>query len=1144
MADAEMAAVSPTPTAEVESVLERTQPNPLSVSNIDMTASPRDVAYPVSEGSSAGVSETDSQITAYVKDDSANAALSITRAIEHMTAAGASCGADFAALRELSARISVVRIVVLVLSWAQLFGLYLPSTILSAQHRETVPQNLRTVCIVLGAAITLIANVGLLRRDASPAGQCLTFLVLKVLSFVFEIQLFAVAAGWTTLFVFGIVLGCSTIIVCALAAVCYARVKRDDPNYTELQYTRFAAEAHFVDVKELTASLRAYVAMLRNDTASGSDGQLAWTQEALDTAVATQAQALFSQWSAAPATEHEGFPESPRKHHGIVKWYTANRIRKALWDRDAAGNTVVVGLLLIFSFFAATNVGYEFYKIFANQPPLFDAAINAKYNDGAASYFPNRSHARWKVHVVIVDGLRYDMTEPNSGANFSDLVSSPAFAARSVRLAMRSQLPSFSVPNWMTLLSGTPPEITGVTGNLFATESSFDHIYRECKRYGVHTGMTGTPWWRDLVFSTLPELDGDGTVLAAYTNSSFPTYAWKTADPADWKRMDVALNAIVRSRATSPFGAAGATSLYDFFLTHFSDVDMQGHEYGVSTDWNKGNTYRHAVDNKTIAIKRIMAEIDNNTILIVTSDHGHVMRGGHGGTGEELRKVPVIFYHNTPGVIAASAPVAFPATAGPRYGVYENTDFAATVTALLGIPAPRQTTGIFMEEMVRTLVPSAALQQHYYDLFRARYSLVQEMGDYIGAVWWGNVSDGTVFTATRTRELIALNNGSSVSVQELASLITQLHTEYRRLRDALSNFELIRNLVASLIMIGPVAAVVFIVVEEKSVASFRSIFDKASSCRRQNIVACVLAFATVFLYVGLSLAAFLIGYYGVTGYDVWDSTLTHTPSVAVTFLSRTIGVPVVIFILLTRLVLFRTIRWHTYDTICEVRGIIQRRQQSAPSGAADAECAPLSNVHVVDDRHQGITVSLVMDGVANLGRDLIVFVFGTSRYRHNRFAEAYLYLYYVAFWASVTVFILLFMLFPFTFMVPVVFSTPYVHSFTVQWRFRLMTMLLLVMPLLLGTALLLFLRPRLTPGSVLLWDRALLALTCADDLRLTRALEAATHEQNATQGATPSSSILSPTTRRELSEKAIAALLATEYAVTDKNLLEADQSEQ
>jgi hypothetical protein len=78
---------------------------------------------------------------------------------------------------------------------------------------------------------------------------------------------------------------------------------------------------------------------------------------------------------------------------------------------------------------------------------------------------------------------------------------------------------------------------------------------------------------------------------------------------------------------------------------------------------------------------------------------------------------------------------------------------------------------------------------------------------------------------------------------------------------------------------------------------------------------------------------------------------------------------------------------------------------------------------------------------------------------------------------------------------------------------------------------------------VLLWDRALLALTCADDLRLTRALEAASHEQNATQ-VNPSSSILSPTTRRELSEKAIAALLATEYAVTDKNLLEADQSEQ
>jgi hypothetical protein len=352
---------------------------------------------------------------------------------------------------------------------------------------------------------------------------------------------------------------------------------------------------------------------------------------------------------------------------------------------------------------------------------------------------------------------------------------------------------------------------------------------------------------------------------------------------------------------------------------------------------------------------------------------------------------------------------------------------------------------------VRTLVPSAALQQHYYDLFRARYSLVQEMGDYIEGPFWGNETSDSVLESSEIKRLLQSPSVTNATPQEYGAAIVKLNTEYRRLRDALANFEWVRNLIASLLAFGPFILALFLAVEWYSIASFRSIFHKASSCRRQNIVACVLAFATVFLYVGLSLAAFLIGYYGVTGYDVWDSTLTHTPSVAVTFLSRTIGVPVVIFILLTRLVLFRTIRWHTYDTIRDVR-------QGYP------------RYHLA-----------VLRWIGNFLKDCIVFVFGTSRYRRARFGEAYLYLYYVAFWASVTVFILLFMLFPFTFMVPVVFSTPYVHSFTVQWRFRLMTMLLLVMPLLLGTALLLFLRPRLTPKSVLAWSDVLFKLQMEDD---------------------------------------------------------------
>jgi predicted AlkP superfamily pyrophosphatase or phosphodiesterase len=42
---------------------------------------------------------------------------------------------------------------------------------------------------------------------------------------------------------------------------------------------------------------------------------------------------------------------------------------------------------------------------------------------------------------------------------------------------MENVLPSMSVPNWVTLLTGAAPEITGLRGNLFPGETSFDNVF-------------------------------------------------------------------------------------------------------------------------------------------------------------------------------------------------------------------------------------------------------------------------------------------------------------------------------------------------------------------------------------------------------------------------------------------------------------------------------------------------------------------------------------------------------------------------------------------------------------------------------------------------------------------------------------------
>ena len=77
-------------------------------------------------------------------------------------------------------------------------------------------------------------------------------------------------------------------------------------------------------------------------------------------------------------------------------------------------------------------------------------------------------------------------------------------------------------------------------------------------------GVTASPWMADIIKSTLPFLSGDGTIDAAF-GTTLPT-----SDIADKERAKVALFALTREE--NPYG---------LFLAHFSDIDKQGHEFGV-----------------------------------------------------------------------------------------------------------------------------------------------------------------------------------------------------------------------------------------------------------------------------------------------------------------------------------------------------------------------------------------------------------------------------------------------------------------------------------------------------------------------------------------------------------------------------------
>jgi hypothetical protein len=133
----------------------------------------------------------------------------------------------------------------------------------------------------------------------------------------------------------------------------------------------------------------------------------------------------------------------------------------------------------------------------------------------------------------------------------------------------------------------------------------------------------------------------------------------------------------------SEAGGALAAGSADLVVLLVGAVDAAGHARG-----GDGPEYRDAAVMADRAIARVLARIDlSHDAVIVTADHGHTGRGGHGGVEPEVLAVPLIA-----------------AGAGIRPGAAPNDarliDIPPTVAALLALPAPGHGLGRTLTELL------------------------------------------------------------------------------------------------------------------------------------------------------------------------------------------------------------------------------------------------------------------------------------------------------------------------------------------------------------------------------------------------------------------------------------------------------------
>ncbi|MEN7536772.1 alkaline phosphatase family protein [Aurantiacibacter flavus] len=257
-------------------------------------------------------------------------------------------------------------------------------------------------------------------------------------------------------------------------------------------------------------------------------------------------------------------------------------------------------------------------------------------------------------HVIFVgvDGMSPD------GINNADTpVMDQMIAEGGSTMHARSVLPTSSSPNWASMLTGVDPSQHGVTSNDWRVGD-----------FTIPASVTGSGNFFPSIFQILHDQHPEWEVGSIYDWDGF-------GNLYDHRFVDLDVDADGHAETAAHAADYIRTKRPQFLFVHLDQADHAGHADGHGTP-----EYYAAVESADAEIGLIrqaieQAGIAEETVIIVSSDHGGVGKG-HGG--ESLAELEIPW-------IAAGAGVARGRELEMPISTY---DLPATVAWLLGIERP------------------------------------------------------------------------------------------------------------------------------------------------------------------------------------------------------------------------------------------------------------------------------------------------------------------------------------------------------------------------------------------------------------------------------------------------------------------------
>ncbi len=248
--------------------------------------------------------------------------------------------------------------------------------------------------------------------------------------------------------------------------------------------------------------------------------------------------------------------------------------------------------------------------------------------------WPNERSAARHILLIGVDGARWELVPAEGRIR--------ALAAEGSWHAMTMEVPTISAPGWSSILTGTTHAEHGVRDNSLIGARLWQHPDLLSKAFyrDQSTRTFAAAGWPVLV-----DPQGLGPVIHPRVEQQYAglhNVIVRDGETHGYERIDAEITAVTLAKLRA--------AAFDVGFMYFCDADDAGHVHGLV----EGTGYGDALSRIDAHVSRIVDAVTHRAqtlgedwLVVLTTDHGHLDEGGHGGDDPRERESWVVAWSPT-----------------------------------------------------------------------------------------------------------------------------------------------------------------------------------------------------------------------------------------------------------------------------------------------------------------------------------------------------------------------------------------------------------------------------------------------------------------------------------------------------------------